>query len=101
MCPGSRRPRAGDQGDAGRATALVVMGDSGCGPAGAHTDRSHWSSTCLAPGRERRFSIGQAVLPELGGGLVLDRQWVIGVIVVLVGLAAVIGVVLYLDAYFS
>jgi len=33
--------------------------------------------------------------------LVLDRQWVIGVIVVLVAIAAVIGVVLYLDTYFS
>ncbi len=31
----------------------------------------------------------------------LDREWVIGVIVVLVGLAVVIGVVLYLDTYFS
>ena len=33
--------------------------------------------------------------------LVLDRQWVIGVIVVLAAIAAVIGVVLYLDTYFS
>ena len=31
----------------------------------------------------------------------VDRQWVISVIVVLVGLAAVIGVVLYLNTYFS
>ncbi len=31
----------------------------------------------------------------------LDRQWVVGVIVVLVASAAVIGVVLYLDTYFS
>ena len=31
----------------------------------------------------------------------LDRQWVIGLIVVLVCLAVVIGVVLYLDTYFS
>ena len=30
-----------------------------------------------------------------------DREWVIGVIVVLIGLAVVIGVVLYLDSYFS
>lgn len=30
-----------------------------------------------------------------------DRQWVISVIVVLVCLAAVIGVVLYLNTYFS
>lgn len=30
-----------------------------------------------------------------------DREWVIGVIVVLIGLAVVIGVVLYLDTYFS
>ena len=46
-------------------------------------------------------SIGHALLPELGGDLVLDRQWVLGVIVVLVAIAAVIGVVLYLDTYFS
>lgn len=31
----------------------------------------------------------------------IDRQWVIGLIVVLVGLAVVMGVVLYLDTYFS
>ena len=31
----------------------------------------------------------------------IDRQWVVGVIVVLVGLAAVVGFVLYLDSYFS
>ncbi len=31
----------------------------------------------------------------------LDRQWVIGVVVVLVGLAVVIGVILSLETYFS
>jgi hypothetical protein len=31
----------------------------------------------------------------------LDPQWVVSVIVVLVCLAAVVGVVLYLNAYFS
>jgi len=32
---------------------------------------------------------------------VVDRQWVVNVIVVLVCLAAVVGVVLYLDSHFS
>jgi hypothetical protein len=31
----------------------------------------------------------------------IDRQWIVSVIVVLVCLAAVIGVVLYLDTYFG
>lgn len=31
----------------------------------------------------------------------IDRQWVVNLIVVLVCLAAVIGVVLYLNSYFS
>jgi hypothetical protein len=31
----------------------------------------------------------------------IDRQWVISLIVILVGIAAVIGVVLYLDTYFG
>jgi len=31
----------------------------------------------------------------------IDRQWVAGAIVVLVCLAAVVGVVVYLDTYFS
>ena len=55
----------------------------------------------MAAGQSGLFSIGHGVLPELGGGLVLDRQWVVNVIVVLVAVAAVIGVVLYLDTYFS
>jgi hypothetical protein len=59
------------------------------------------ASTCLMRCSSGRSSIGHAVLPELGGGLVLDRQWVMGVIVVLVAIAAVTGVVLYLDTYFS
>lgn len=29
-----------------------------------------------------------------------DRQWIVGVIVVLIGLAVVIGLVLYLETYF-
>ena len=76
------------------------MGDSRWAR-GTNTDSVPLSSTCLAPWPERHLSISHPVLPELGGGVVLDRQWVIGVIVVLVGLAAVIGVVLYLDTYFS
>ena len=31
----------------------------------------------------------------------IDRQWIVSLIVVLVCLAAVIGVVLYLDTYFG
>ena len=36
-----------------------------------------------------------------GGVSMPDRQWVISVIVVLVALAVVVGVVLYLNTYFS
>lgn len=38
---------------------------------------------------------------QLPGGDVPGRQWVISVIVVLLGLAAVIGAVLYIETYFS
>ena len=52
-------------------------------------------------GEDRQGCTGHDVLQKGGSTPMIDGQWLVSVIVVLVCVAAVIGVVLYLNTYFS
>lgn len=52
-------------------------------------------------GEDRQGCTGHDMLQKDGSTPMIDGQWLVSVIVVLVCVAAVIGVVLYLNTYFS
>ena len=84
---------------------MVTLSSRRVGPV-ANTSR-YRAAPAIPPGSPsrttkevRHFSV-MLCWTATGGISMPDRQWVISVIVVLVALAVVVGVVLYLNTYFS